>query len=228
MELQPLLRIASERLGVVFPPDAWVDFPLYARKNPDSFQQFLINDRIRPFLQLKILWQFCNESEFLVGHGQTKELAFNDDDEMTSEHEFGPSLCAIRCSDEQLFDMLLYRLGFTMLFLREGPRMTRLLTLRGEHKPRGEFQLHDEAFILVKPEPNLIITETRVHVLKGTRMEKEMRSLLAYHAAFFDDFLTEHPSKKTGVIPHEVYVDWLMTWFPGRIRLKSLGYQRYV
>ena len=68
----------------------------------------------------------------------------------------------------------------------------------------------------------LIITEKRVYVTEG--IQKEVKNILDHYSTIFDKFLDENKNKL--FISHDIYIDWLLSWFPGKIHIRSLEHKR--
>jgi hypothetical protein len=64
----------------------------------------------------------------------------------------------------------------------------------------------------------LLITEDKVFFLKSVDTKKKLKILIKSNKKIFDDFLDKYKTH----VPHEVYIDWLIKWFPARIKLRLL------
>ncbi|MBI4016590.1 MAG: hypothetical protein HY363_02755 [Candidatus Aenigmarchaeota archaeon] len=74
----------------------------------------------------------------------------------------------------------------------------------------------NEAIILL--DLPCILTEDSVFISK--KHFEETKELLAFYNPIFSDFLRSNKNAVT--IPHDIYIDWLLKWFPGMIHIRSL------
>jgi hypothetical protein len=219
-----MLKIATKRFGVNFPVKDLVPVQLYSPKNIDSFQRFLVDARLRPFLKMKIVNELCHGASFAKGC-MPAYFDYNENDDY-EELEIGPAIEKRALRDEELFDETLFKLGFGAVDV-ECRFYSVFINKKGDvpkPKPSQQITTAKDVNIMISPEPALILTDSEAYVIEGSEMEKNVRGLLAYHKKMFDEFLADHASNKTPFVPHETYIKWLMRLFPGRIRIRSIGH----
>ena len=89
----------------------------------------------------------------------------------------------------------------------------------------GQFSIKDELFyypeyyIMSQLSMQRVITPTEV-LVADAKLRKEVEGVVAYHRERFASFIEEY---KDTFVPHEVYVEWLLKRFPGRVKLRRLS-----
>lgn len=197
----------------------------YRRKQSNYFQSFLIAQRIIPFAILKILYQFFLKKEFIFANIKFfYSRGYEDDEEVIA---YGPNIINKRFKGENIFDHYLQNLYFPAVIAKHIPITYRQerINKKGmiEEKNEEEWRESSEKDVFVMFNPaKLIITPNAVYIYnEDARLKQEIYNLLSYHHEIFDKFLDNYKDK---CVPHEIYMDWLMKWFPGKIHLQSLQY----
>ena len=224
--ISKLLQIAK-RHGVSAKQE-FVELPLYVTKEKSQFGRFLATGRVMPFLQFKLLFHLGFETKVLIGYKEVTYDVYEDDDEYKEDDPrkkvYGPHLIDKVYSAKEIFEYLLYRLSFSAVSLPffMSPRYERRMTGRKILPPLQEHgDLYDEAetFILLRTYP-LIVTESSVYIAKDDPDLKMVRGIIAEHKKAGDAFLKRYA--KGVAVPHALYIDWLMRWFPGAIKVRAL------
>jgi hypothetical protein len=220
-ELQEILNIAKSKGHTL--PKEFRHFVLYPTDaSPASFESFIVDMRIRPFLQLHILAQ--SKGKVLVGYRQVEWYELNDkedaDYKLVSTHK--PILITQEFDTEQVFESLLASFGIMAIEASDCldtdlPRQTSDGTF-----PRPEQGMHEtvDSEVIILVDEDIILTSEGVYIdPQNKELEERIRSLLSYHHQEFQDILKR--KEDTG-IPHAFYIELLTKWFPGRVRTRRL------
>jgi len=187
----------------------------------NSFSQFLLESRILPAQRLQVLHTLGLEKEFFVGHENVRleRCSYTDDDaaSATLAKEIGPHALSERLSGETLFETLLARFSIAQIAAQDliTPRMETALSA-----VLKEYDAHlikdDEVFILT--DPFVIITKDAVFT-DDPKLASQLKDALAAHSTDFEALLQ---NQGLGV-PHALYTGEFLKWFPGHVRIRTLG-----
>ncbi len=230
-KLLQAVKIASAQYDLVVPDFEQIElFPLEGVK-PHSFEEFLIRSRVHLFLKLFILNQL-EDTSFVPAH---EELIRHKIDETKSETEednnwipigdFGPNIFNCAYSINQLFEEYLERTAVSALLIRERVKTEGVGRIGTEGPINLENELVNlwgapEIFIMVKPKMELIITDKDVFVDKENKeLIENVKGVVKTHKEQFAKFVEKY---KETCVPHAVYVEWLMKWYPGKVHLRSI------
>jgi len=223
--LKEILNIINKRFSKDINIDDYECIELLHRESNTQFQVFLLNARVRPFLKLKILYHFCDDSSFVIGDGK---LSFTRgyDEHDTEKKELGPSIIDAQFSKKNIFDLILGRMGFLALMIRHSPRLEGqartgeegTIELEGRDEGWQEYA-EDEVIVMTDPDSRFIFTDSHVYIDADDTTKKKVKDLIDSHIDTFNTFLDDYKERN---VPHELYVDWLMKWFPGKIEVKSI------
>lgn len=224
---QPIISLVNKEHKTSIDLDRYSVLSLYDKPITNRFERFLIESRIRPFLLLKILHHIGFDKTFTIGHHETNFYSGKniDADEYADEEVITvkDSIIAHLFTGKQVFDYLLKKLSFEQILvsgeaLVEGQKR---LTLSGPFSvdfiPFNETH-KGELLIMVCPDQRVILSEDKVYV-DDPDLEEYLIGLLSLHAQIFDVFLERY---KESVVPHELYVGWLTSWFHGDVIVKGL------
>jgi hypothetical protein len=199
-----------------------VEIALYNRKpRAYSFEEFLVNDRLLVFARMKLLFELALKSDCKIGHGKIEYDQFPScDEEKSTTRTLEPSVLRETFSIKQAFNYLIP--DFTQL-IRED--LANVHTSDREFvtsSPEGWGSHHSaypkEEVMVTTNRPYLIVTQTAVHV--ESHLVEETKAILRGCAESFDQFLEEAANAPS--VPHEWYIKWLLTWFPGMIKVRTL------
>ncbi len=207
--MKDLLRLLKKQKGLVC--QDLVEIPLFAFDYENHFQKWLVEGRCARFLRMKILFHLKPEKMFHVGYNKYRLYH-----ETKKTKEKGAMLLDRQYSAKDLFDYELYDMGF-------GQIITKIMKF-SEHQSvdnDGPTQI-PQNWSLGKEEvafvaQDLIITESTVCVPKNQVEEVKERIKHIQHKLSL--FVEKY---KLDTVPHEIYVNWLLTWFPGRIQTRTL------
>ncbi len=181
--------------------------------NETDFGKFLVEQRIKPFLILHILFKKLNK-EFYVGHDTiTFTEPVQDDNIIPKEKVYGPSIIKKLFTGEELFDTLLSRLGIEQIVtdkFQNFPEMERNLEI-DETYENWSLALGNEVLI----NEDLIISLDKIYY-----KDEKVKELINNFNELFEKFLEENKNKTS--IDHSVYIPLLIKWFPGNIHIRSL------
>lgn len=182
-----------------------------------------MGSRVMPFLRLKILHHLAQDAECMLGFELVEywmDLGGGEYQESKLMATHAPVVIDRRFPNELVFNYLLAQLGFSQLLVKEcawiedAPRLDR----KGPVKALDDGFEQTKGLIVIVPEKAVLIGN---EVWYDPRKFEEsfVDNLVSYHERFFADFLEKY---KEDCVPHELYVDWLLGWFPGRVSVKSL------
>lgn len=142
----------------------------------------------------------------------TKSIAIGDDEEIGPElvSQTGPILLQRTFSGEELFESIISRFAIEQIDARDHIGEE----LRKEHsqftKEFGHTLLEEREFLALHGP--LVIVDP-----EEARVERRLHSR-AVQAIAQQELLAADET----AIPHRTYIEWLLRWFPGRIRIRSL------
>lgn len=202
------------------------EIPLFPINEPNQFIIFLINERIKPFLQLQILFHHAKDAEFVMGH---EEITYDDnfEDSILPAKQIGSSIVKKVYSREEIFNHILCNFGFTQLLSKplsiyKADRLTEHGSLRPQSLDQRYYEHpKEECFVIIHPNTKIVLTKHAVFVdEQDMLLQQRIKELIAYHRKAFLYFLKEYRDQ---CVPHDLYLQWLLTWFPGEIHVRSLG-----
>lgn len=221
MSLPNSIESLLEKKGFAVPKNL-VKLPLYTRNvKRYSFEEHLINGRFRPFQILQLLLALGFDTQYIVGYERITLFEINEDNEDEPDRivkEYGPTHLQKEFSGEELFESVLARLGFLAAIATEHTSETLRWELR-EDLAKSARYLSEDHETFIASDPFLVITSDAVFVARKTLAAK-LRLQLSLHEHEFSALLA---SDSVGV-PHETYIGWLLSWFPGRVKLRSIEY----
>lgn len=212
MEYLADLSALAKTLGIDVNP-VLVKIPLYDLDQANEFQSFLVEERLKPFLKLKLLSDL--DTDFVIGYSSVEQSLYDDSGENLIEiRRFGPTIIKKLFTSEQIFNYILQNLAIAVLLIKDPASLLHPRLADKEYLQFGNEDMKDQTFI----SKNLIITNT--HIFVEPEHKISVQNLLQYHAKIFDRFLEKY--KEKDFIPHDVYIDWLLSWFPGKIHVRSI------
>lgn len=225
--LQEMIGIVNKNFHTNIPSNL-VRVPLFKHFSRNEFENFLVQSRIIPLLQMKIIFQFGMRSACAMGYEKYCHYTIvSEGDEITEPEykikEYGTAVETRKYSAKEIFDYLLYKLGISTVDVKLSDFNTEYVNAKGtipSLTPDCSSQAYDRgenpAIILL--DLPCIITEDTLLISK--QYFEETQKLLDYHRQIFEDFLNAHKNSVT--IPHDIYIEWLLKWFPGMIHIRSL------
>lgn len=220
--LQPLLNVLEEQCNVPF--SLLTRKALFSFTPKNDFQKFLLESRVMPFLRLKVLHHLARDEGCLLGYESVEYWMDVGEGEEAPETRLmaahGPVMLDKRFPNELVFNYLLAELGFAQVLMKECAVLedTTRVDKDGPVKAFDHWFEMPKGLIIVVPEKAVLVGE---ELWFDPRKFEEgfVENLVSYHQKFFADFLEKY---KDDCVPHELYVDWLLGWFPGRVSVKSL------
>ena len=203
----------------------------YPTEGKTHFEQFLITDRVNALLRLLVLYRFGLNASFVFGNesygfSRTIEGAEEDTTETTEE---GPCITTRTQTGESLFGYLIGLLGISQLVVQSW-----YIAYNQEHYntkekilplPSNEGwseYLKDDVFVMVAPQPELIITQDTVYVHKDATWRIDLEKVIKEYSVVLKEFLDTYKDKAT--ISHDHYIPWILSWFHGLVSVRSLEY----
>lgn len=208
--------------------DKNLDFSNYTKVNlfeievPNAFQQFLIRDRIQVFQKLFVLDRLCIDEEFFRGCLDLSYYFYDyegDADEPYGEDKIyvGPCLLLKCFSKEDIFNHLVKGLSIAQIDVPSdiGPFDDSLACVNEvECPPYYNLMVENELFV----SSSVILFGDAV----WTNDPEQVKKLLSEFDSLFHKFIDEQ--KEPVGVSHDIYVDWLLRWFPGKVKIRTLSY----
>jgi hypothetical protein len=167
---------------------------------------------------LERLW----DKKFIVGHGITDFYIYTyEDDEDEKREAYGPTIIPWTFTGEQLFNKVLYDFGFNALIVHKyavTENATRY-NLEDDTIIKKDMEQHVDDKVIFETNGEIIFTKKSVYVKKGSKLITIITGLIEHEQERFKKFL-EHQND-IGV-PHTMYINLLLHWFPGKINVRSL------
>ena len=188
-------------------------------KNLDSFQRFIFEERVVPFLFLKILFHFYKEKGYILGFKQHLYEYYVGEDYETEDT--GPSVMKKEITGEEAFDFFISRLGLPLIISKNRiePDSENLIERK---KPLKEClpysQFIGEFIVLNKDKIKFALIKNEIFC--NEEIKNIIIGLLEHHKKFIDPFLKK--VKKLPSVPHDWYGEWLVEWFPGKVSIRTL------
>lgn len=196
-------------------------FPL-DNVRPNSFEAFLIKSRVHLFLKLYVLTQYWEVSFYpCFPEFSLYEWTVDEEDEAGWEvsKTYGPTVIMQKISGQEIFNDFLSRTGVQAI---DTPGNMQLTGERNAIDGPIDYTLGKESQSLypeyfISEDGSIIIGENNIYVVDGA---EKIQKIVDTHREQFSTFVAEY---KDSFVPHTVYIDWLLTWFPGKVRVRSIG-----
>ncbi len=192
-------------------------------KNLNPFQRFIFANRVVPFLFLKILFHFYNETDYYVGFKEHQHRVYDPEAETEDDYmkhiNSGPTLIKKKLSGNEVFDFVLSDLHFSSILLKNiiSPFSEEIIDKK--EKP-AEADDHEEFYnqfvILNNKKIQLVLVEQDIFC--NENIYNTILGLLDHHKKFIKPVLNN--LRKLPSVPHDQYCDWLVNWFPGKVHVK--------
>lgn len=178
----------------------------------NSFEEFLISARINVFIRLALLDRF--DEDYYVGYLRTMKVCkYPEMDKKIVE--LGPSIIAKKIDAKHIFETLLSGLGVSQI-IAQNWFTEQLLGKDGELKVPEDYSIDVEHPVFISRE--IIMTEYSAHV--KAEQYKPAKEKVDYFLKLMKQFYDTH--KNASSISHELYVGWLLKWFPGQVHVRSI------
>lgn len=218
--MNEIKKLMSKKLGYEIDEKKLKEIKLFPFVNLNSFQRFLLDSRVLPFMRMIILDKF-KEKNFIVGFEETKFCSIDDDEYEGVEIEpLGSNIVDDIFEGSELFENEAAMLGLEQLdanelFFSLYPRIEEsgdvVLDI-----PEDEFEwIEDEGKTMISTDGTLVLLKDKVYC------DKDLDDFLEKYRIYFQTFLNN--SAKATSVDHNHYIDLLMKLFPGKIKVKSLS-----
>ncbi|MBD3318448.1 hypothetical protein GF342_00905 [Candidatus Woesearchaeota archaeon] len=215
-----IVKLANKTAKRDIDVDSLQSLPLFSFNDANRFQQFVVHERLRPFLMMKIIFHLGRKAKWMIGNGDTAYV--QEYSPGATPRECGPTILPSLYGGTEVFQHLVASLGFLHIDTSDSPavKYQERISSKGE-KVKAPLGWHESLLqeVLVCLDLPLVISETRVYYPSTPGLITDIMTLLSFHKNAFDKFLNEYKEK---CIPHEIYVKWLLSWFPGMVRVRSL------
>lgn len=210
--IRELMNIASQEFGTNFEKQFERIALTQAENNP--FSQFLSHYRLNKLLSLIVFDQF--DRRFIVG--TSKYFLERGYDEHYESLACGCAIAQRRMKSSEVFSYILGSLSLSQLdYADESLTRQNMIGKNGFiewSEWEGDFW-KDKVFL----SQDIIITDEEIYATK--EIADDIKRLIASRLTELEEFLKEYGP---GVaVSHEHYIDWLLKWFPGKIRMKLLS-----
>jgi len=209
---------------------------IFDKEKTAPFERFLLSARLRPFLVLKVLDLLDQEETFYLG---CKRLLYTYDDYSVGDEESEEeeeeeeekviippiifNACTVKqaFSADEVFNTFLCKLAFSALIV--GPMASfggKMISEKGNVNPplSNDYFGSREGDLYISEK--LIILKDLLYIKKSDLDLKEsVKNIIEVEKNRFYSFLEKYKEKG---VPHSIYVEWLQTWFPKRIRIRAL------
>lgn len=224
-DIKEIIDIVNKEFVLNINPLNLKSIKLYDAQNTNEFQRYLINSRIRLFQKLMLLNSLEEECQFVFATTNLIAEKYNFETECNDEKNFGVTIIKESFSRKETFEYILNKLGFLAVTTKNRalPYLYSFFKKNGEIKKEEGWErwMQDNIFILINPGKELIITESEVLYNKDDKeTEKILNNIISYQDIQFTEFLERYKDK---CVPHEIYIDWIMKWFPGKIHINYIN-----
>ncbi|MGM5483525.1 MAG: hypothetical protein ACQER9_01260 [Nanobdellota archaeon] len=167
----------------------------------NDFEKFLLDSRMLKFLLLHIINK--QDKQYIILYETTKEQQ----EEITKE--LGISAINKVIKKEELFSEILFQLGFSQIESKmvQGDMIF-------QKNPKTEHYL-TEGQVIMSTDGNFILKDKEIYTNDET-----IKPLIDFIKKKTEE-LFNYAENKT-IVHHEIYIKWLMEWFPGKIRIRML------
>lgn len=190
-----------------------------------SFENFLVVNRVRVFQKLLVLFHFALKFRFFAGNEDTRLQYYEEDcdvdDSEKSEIHYGCSVVDNTYLGDWFFYYFVQSLSVSQVIIdyAYSPYDYKRFNSDGEIK-------FDKAGYCGKVFLNDFFVSDGLFVLESCLYAKpalasKIRSLFDEFESTFSDFVANN--KDVSMVSHEVYTEWLLSWFPGMIHVRSLN-----
>jgi hypothetical protein len=215
--MKEIIELINKNFDKDFDSSDYKKVDLFSIKNPNSFQLFLIKDRIRIFQKLFVLDRLCKDEQFFIG---CEKLFYEQHAEDIGDTiEVGPCIVLQEFSKEAVFDKFISGLGVAQI---DAPSLFNIFdaSLDCENNIEKPSDYH------IAPTQEVVVSESVFIGQDGLwfRDAEKAKEMLAEFDSLFNDFIIEQADPVS--VPHTIYVDWLLKWFPGKIRIRTLSYSK--
>jgi len=211
----------ANRYGTKIKVEDLLAIPLHYQKTSNTWIQMLCS-RVKLFEHLRLI-SFVLDDEFLIGYDGMVQMVDIDENRSEEIDSLGPFVIDEKFEGSAVFDYLL-RYEFAMLIIKD---LVRPETAQCVSKDRVVKRNYDDNWrsesskeIFISLGVPLIITSDFLYIDPKHPMLEAIKSLLKEHHTEGDKFIAKYKDKV--YVPHSLYVEWLMKWFPGRIHIRSL------
>ena len=202
----------------------WGDIP------KDTFNQFLLNSRILPFLKLILLNELADDTDtYIIGRTHATFREYEGDYEyeqakVIQEITLHNQTCTVKLSSREIWDYILDGLGISQIctdklvqinwmeFVSKDDHL--FPNVKPEEFHHGGWQSDFGSLVFFNIEKKFILTKDSIFTNNTT-----VKQLIEQHHAEWDQFLKE----KHLSIDHEKYIQWLQQRFPGKIKIRMIG-----
>lgn len=195
-----------------------VGIELYNKEECNSFQRFLIDDRVWNFQKLLILEHYF-EAEVRIGYDKIEGYKQKGQDNWEFLWERRNVLITTEYTGEQMFNRVLHKLNYKAVEIPFYP-LPELQDSVDEEGPimlRCDRKSHvGETIILL--DPFIVLRNGWVYV-EQSQVEK-IKGIIDNSRGLFEEFI-KNQADMVGV-DHAVYVDWLHRWFPTKVNFRTL------
>jgi len=197
-----------------------VEIPFVSRRVKGEWMKFLLHKRAHVFSMLALL-ENMPDARFAVAQEGYSHVFYPEDDP-ERRIVIGPTVLKRVVSMQEVFDYLLEKLGVAQLDTsKRFEWYGRVhLTKNGPVEPLpASWQEECEQIMFVRLDDLVIIGEHGVYVLP--EQQNFFADVLADIRPALDAFLDKYADFVA--VDHEVYVRWLMEWFPMLVRVRMLS-----
>jgi hypothetical protein len=181
-----------------------------------AFAMFLVENRVKVFLRLHLLNRYAKERCWYAGN--LKKYSTLDDE---YSEDIGPACLSRTVEGIELFEQELRCLRLDALILNPSlDSGAGWITNKLHVKSHGPIFLSitDPLTTLEYKGGYVIITDD--FVFSPKELFSEIESMIRFHGKLLEDFVKEQ--EKSVFIDHDVYISWLLKWFPNNIHVRSL------
>ena len=199
----------SKKMGIKV--DGLVELRQFDSSFKDDWSLHL-QGRIRYLLRLKLLSMLL-KNQFVVGYEALYEYIAED-----YERVLGAHILDSKFTGQDIFDTELWN-SFTVVAHEKKvcPESETLVTFDRLIAPKDQHpDMNNEGDVWVSE--GIVITKDKLYV--NEEMKKLVEPILSEFKKLGDEFVSEYRERSS--VPHSVYIEWLLKWFPGRIHIRSL------
>ncbi|MBW3018871.1 hypothetical protein KY329_01650 [Candidatus Woesearchaeota archaeon] len=219
--MKQILSLVNKHFGKEFDSSDYEKIDLFPKGNLD-FENFLVMQRVWKFQKLLVLSKLAFQNKFFAGNEVTR-LAFYDEDNPRDDIEYGITVVDAEFLGDWLFYYFVKSLSVAQIIIpyAYSPYEHKHFNKEGEVK-FGELwpgencgpSFQDEFFV----SDGLIIRSDCIYA--KPELAAKIRELLSKFNNTFKDFVDKN--KNACTVSHYEYIEWLLSWFPGLINVRSL------
>ena len=214
--MKQILNLVNKHFNKDFDISDYEKVDLFSIKNPNSFQRFLIKDRIQVFQKLHVLAKLCKDEIFFIGCEDLFYDWYCDEEEDCIE--VGPCLILTEFSREDVFNKLVSDLAIAQIDVPTYHHIfdSDIACVNKVDRPDG-YQQSATKHVLISE--NFILVSDSLYVRNS---KKDAEALFEGLNPIFSKFIVEQ--KDPVGVSHDIYIDWLLKWFPGKVKIRTLTY----